>query len=112
MGNEAWWQSDANQIVDGGHRAIKYSRLHGIRSDIYPEGTHLVVCRLSTLSCLPATSPLHPKAIPHFPRPTHTNDQLPWLESPIIYDVRAKPRNIASLTGTKDLQMVSSLTLP
>ena len=32
--------------------------------------------------------------------------QLPWLESPIIYDVRAKPRNIASLTGTKDLQMV------
>lgn len=30
-------------VVDGGHRAIKYSRLHGIRSDIYPEGTHLVV---------------------------------------------------------------------
>jgi len=32
-----------DKIVDGGHRAIKYSRLHGIRSDIYPEGTHLVV---------------------------------------------------------------------
>lgn len=32
--------------------------------------------------------------------------QIPWLESPVIYDVRAKPRNIASLTGTKDLQMV------
>jgi len=32
--------------------------------------------------------------------------QMPWLETPIIYDVRAKPRNIASLTGTKDLQMV------
>jgi len=32
--------------------------------------------------------------------------QLPWLETPVIYDVRAKPRNIASLTGTKDLQMV------
>jgi hypothetical protein len=31
---------------------------------------------------------------------------MPWLETPIIYDVRAKPRNIASLTGTKDLQMV------
>ena len=29
--------------VDGGHRAIKYSRVHGIRSDIYPEGTHLMV---------------------------------------------------------------------
>lgn len=27
--------------------------------------------------------------------------QIPWLEYPIVYDVRAKPRNIASLTGTK-----------
>lgn len=26
---------------------------------------------------------------------------------PIVYDVRAKPRNVASLTGTKDLQMVN-----
>ncbi|KAK1924463.1 putative proteolysis and peptidolysis-related protein [Papiliotrema laurentii] len=60
--------------VDGGHRAIKYSRLQGVRPDIYPEGTHLI---------------------------------LPWFESPIVYDVRAKPRNIASLTGTKDLQMVN-----
>ncbi|KAI5451673.1 Prohibitin-2, subunit of the prohibitin complex (Phb1p-Phb2p) [Naganishia albida] len=60
--------------VDGGHRAIKYTRLNGISSTIYPEGTHFVI---------------------------------PWFESPIIYDVRAKPRNIASLTGTKDLQMVN-----
>merc|ERR1712093_636942 len=60
--------------VDGGHRAIKYSRLHGIKPEVYPEGTHLI---------------------------------LPWFEHPIIYDVRAKPRNIASLTGTKDLQMVN-----
>jgi prohibitin 2 len=30
---------------------------------------------------------------------THFN--IPWFETPIIYDVRAKPRNIASLTGTK-----------
>jgi len=37
-------------------------------------------------------------------------NQLPWLETPIIYDVRAKPRNIASLTGTKDLQMVGTLS--
>ncbi|KAF5360680.1 hypothetical protein D9756_004678 [Leucocoprinus leucothites] len=60
--------------VDGGHRAIKYSRLHGVKEDIYNEGTHLV---------------------------------LPWLETPIIFDIRAKPRSIASLTGTKDLQMVN-----
>lgn len=60
--------------VDGGHRAIKYSRVYGVMDKIYNEGTHLLV---------------------------------PWFETPIDYDVRAKPRSIASLTGTKDLQMVS-----
>jgi len=60
--------------VDGGPRAIKYSRLRGIKDDIFNEGTHLVV---------------------------------PWFETPIIFDIRAKPRNVASLTGTKDLQMVN-----
>ncbi|RPD54634.1 hypothetical protein L226DRAFT_613681 [Lentinus tigrinus ALCF2SS1-7] len=60
--------------VDGGHRAIKYTRLHGVKEEVYPEGTHLMV---------------------------------PWFETPIVYDIRAKPRNIASLTGTKDLQMVN-----
>ncbi|OCB88935.1 hypothetical protein A7U60_g3890 [Sanghuangporus baumii] len=60
--------------VDGGHRAIKYSRIHGLTQTIYPEGTHI---------------------------------RIPWLETPIIFDIRAKPRNIASLTGTKDLQMVN-----
>ncbi|KAI0688882.1 band 7 family-domain-containing protein [Earliella scabrosa] len=60
--------------VDGGHRAIKYTRLHGVKDEVYQEGTHLMV---------------------------------PWFETPIVYDIRAKPRNIASLTGTKDLQMVN-----
>ena len=36
-----------------------------------------------------------------------THLRIPWLETPIDYDVRAKPRNVASLTGTKDLQMVN-----
>ncbi|CAZ83197.1 unnamed protein product [Tuber melanosporum] len=60
--------------VDGGHRAIKYTRLGGVKKEIYNEGTHFVI---------------------------------PWFETPITYDVRAKPRNVASLTGTKDLQMVN-----
>ncbi|KAI0917202.1 Prohibitin-2, subunit of the prohibitin complex (Phb1p-Phb2p) [Taiwanofungus camphoratus] len=60
--------------VDGGHRAIKYTRLEGVKSTVYPEGTHLMI---------------------------------PWFETPIVFDIRAKPRNIASLTGTKDLQMVN-----
>jgi prohibitin 2 len=60
--------------VDGGHRAIKYTRIGGVKTDIYAEGTHI---------------------------------RVPWFETPITYDVRAKPRNVASLTGTKDLQMVN-----
>ncbi|GMM39929.1 hypothetical protein FOG51_03959 [Hanseniaspora uvarum] len=60
--------------VEGGHRAIMYSRLEGIKPKIYTEGTHIAI---------------------------------PWLEKPVIYDVRAKPRNVSSLTGTKDLQMVN-----
>jgi regulator of protease activity HflC (stomatin/prohibitin superfamily) len=39
--------------------------------------------------------------------PIGTHFMLPWFETPIVYDVRAKPRNVASLTGTKDLQMVN-----
>ncbi|OLL24664.1 Prohibitin-2 [Neolecta irregularis DAH-3] len=60
--------------VEGGHRAVMYSRLSGVKERTYPEGTHL---------------------------------KMPWLETPVIYNVRAKPRNVASLTGTKDLQMVN-----
>lgn len=60
--------------VDGGHRAIKYTRLNGVTNEVYNEGTHL---------------------------------RIPWFETPIVFDIRAKPRNIASLTGTKDLQMVN-----
>lgn len=36
-----------------------------------------------------------------------THLRIPWFETPIDYDVRARPRNVPSLTGTKDLQMVN-----
>ncbi|MCJ1415314.1 Prohibitin-1, subunit of the prohibitin complex (Phb1p-Phb2p) [Xylographa parallela] len=39
-----------------------------------------------------------------------THFLVPWLQRPIIYDVRTKPRNISTTTGSKDLQMVT-LTL-
>ncbi|KAJ5084096.1 Prohibitin-2 [Penicillium alfredii] len=74
LGVGTWAVSNSLFNVDGGHRAIKYSRLSGVRKEIYNEGTHI---------------------------------RIPWLETPIVYDVRAKPRNIPSLTGTKDLQMVN-----
>ena len=54
--------------VDGGYRAVKFSRIRGVLDTVYAEGTHFLV---------------------------------PWFEEAFLYDVRAKPRNIPSLTGTK-----------
>ncbi|KAJ9634675.1 Prohibitin-1, subunit of the prohibitin complex (Phb1p-Phb2p) [Knufia peltigerae] len=34
-----------------------------------------------------------------------THFLIPWLQKAIIYDVRTKPRNISTTTGSKDLQM-------
>ncbi|RAL45295.1 hypothetical protein DM860_014705 [Cuscuta australis] len=59
--------------VDGGHRAIVFNRINGIKEKVYPEGTHLMI---------------------------------PWVERPIIYDVRAKPNLVESTSGSRDLQMV------
>lgn len=39
-----------------------------------------------------------------------THFLIPWLQKAIVYDIRTKPKGIATNTGTKDLQMVS-LTL-
>ena len=39
-----------------------------------------------------------------------THFLVPWLQRAITFDVRTKPRNISTTTGSKDLQMVS-LTL-
>ncbi|EPX73161.1 prohibitin Phb1 [Schizosaccharomyces octosporus yFS286] len=39
-----------------------------------------------------------------------THFLIPWVQKSIVYDVRTRPRNIATTTGSKDLQMVS-LTL-
>ncbi|KAJ2616681.1 Prohibitin-2, subunit of the prohibitin complex (Phb1p-Phb2p) [Coemansia sp. RSA 1365] len=74
VGVLGWGAITSLYNVDGGHRAIKYSRLSGVKETVYGEGTHI---------------------------------RVPWFETPIIYDVRAKPHSIQSLTGTKDLQMVN-----
>eukprot|EP00593_Proboscia_inermis_P004307 CAMPEP_0171309962 /NCGR_PEP_ID=MMETSP0816-20121228/20161_1 /TAXON_ID=420281 /ORGANISM="Proboscia inermis, Strain CCAP1064/1" /LENGTH=319 /DNA_ID=CAMNT_0011793839 /DNA_START=79 /DNA_END=1038 /DNA_ORIENTATION=+ len=34
------------------------------------------------------------------------NFNIPWFERPIIYDIRTRPSNLQTLTGSKDLQMV------
>lgn len=60
--------------VDGGHRAVLFNRVVGVRENVYGEGTHI---------------------------------RIPFIDIPVVYDVRAKPRNIQSLTGSRDLQMVT-----
>lgn len=35
------------------------------------------------------------------------NFLIPWVERPIIFDIRARPHTMTSLTGSKDLQMVN-----
>jgi len=36
-----------------------------------------------------------------------THFRVPWLQTPHLFDVRIRPRNISSNTGTKDLQVVT-----
>ncbi|XP_038072879.1 prohibitin-like [Patiria miniata] len=36
-----------------------------------------------------------------------THFLIPWVQRPIIYDCRSRPRNIPSITGSKDLQNVN-----
>eukprot|EP00193_Tetraselmis_chui_P002187 CAMPEP_0177763326 /NCGR_PEP_ID=MMETSP0491_2-20121128/6811_1 /TAXON_ID=63592 /ORGANISM="Tetraselmis chuii, Strain PLY429" /LENGTH=289 /DNA_ID=CAMNT_0019279425 /DNA_START=145 /DNA_END=1014 /DNA_ORIENTATION=+ len=60
--------------VEGGHRAIVFNRLVGIKEQVYHEGTHFMI---------------------------------PWIERPIVYDIRARPNTITSTSGSRDLQMVN-----
>jgi len=60
--------------VDGGHRAVLFSRLGGVQTDdIKTEGMHF---------------------------------KIPWLQWPLIYDIRSQAYKVVSPSGTADLQMV------
>lgn len=37
--------------------------------------------------------------------------RVPWFQYPIIYDIRARPNQIRSPTGSKDLQVVFRLLI-
>lgn len=60
--------------VDGGHRAVVFNRIMGMKPVVYNEGL---------------------------------NFNIPWFEWPIVYDIRTRPVNLQTLTGSKDLQMVT-----
>merc|ERR1712126_559952 len=36
-----------------------------------------------------------------------THFMIPWVQRPIIYDIRTRPKNVPAITGTKDLQTVN-----
>lgn len=60
--------------VPGGHRAVIFNRLSGVRPSVFGEGTHFMI---------------------------------PWFEWAIKFDVRTRPKELPSLTGTRDLQYVN-----
>lgn len=60
--------------VDGGHRAVIFDRLAGVKDAVVGEGTHFMI---------------------------------PWVQMPIIFDIRARPKNVPTITGSKDLQNVN-----
>mmetsp|Transcript_13290 Transcript_13290/g.48387 ORF Transcript_13290/g.48387 Transcript_13290/m.48387 type:complete len:290 (-) Transcript_13290:149-1018(-) len=66
--------SNSLMNVEGGHRAVVFNKVTGMRQSVYGEGTHLIV---------------------------------PWFDVPVMYDVRARPHQVQSTSGTKDLQMVN-----
>merc|ERR1711963_619784 len=36
-----------------------------------------------------------------------THFMIPWVQRPIIYDIRSRPKNVPAITGSKDLQNVN-----
>lgn len=60
--------------VQGGHRAVVFNRVVGMKETVYGEGL---------------------------------NFNIPWFERPVIFDIRTRPVNLQTLTGSKDLQMVT-----
>merc|ERR1711976_70581 len=36
-----------------------------------------------------------------------THFMIPWVQRPIIYDIRTRPKNVPTVTGSKDLQNVN-----
>jgi len=60
--------------VNGGHRAVMFNRITGMKSNVYGEGL---------------------------------NFNMPWFERPYVFDIRTRPCNLQTLTGSKDLQMVT-----
>ena len=73
-GGLAYGTYNSVYTVPGGHRAVVFNRVVGMKDTTYGEGL---------------------------------NFNIPWFERPVIYDIRTRPVNLQTLTGSKDLQMVT-----
>jgi len=73
-GGLAYGTYNSVYTVPGGHRAVVFNRVIGMKDAIYGEGL---------------------------------NFNIPWFERPVVYDIRTRPVNLQTLTGSKDLQMVT-----
>ena len=99
--------------VDGGFRAVMFDRLRGVqvpanqgregRGHARPVG--LCTRAPSLRARLAERCPL--RRAQSSVRGEGTHFRIPWLQMPHIFDVRIRPRNISSNTGTKDLQVVT-----
>jgi prohibitin 1 len=87
--------------VKGGNRAVIFDRLTGVKDTVsFPSPRKPSIAQLRSSSNTPSVKVVN----------EGTHFLMPWVQKAIIYDVRTKPRNISTTTGSKDLQMVS-LTL-
>jgi prohibitin 2 len=73
-GGLAYGTYNSLYTVPGGHRAVVFNRVLGMKDTVYSEGL---------------------------------NFNIPWFEHPVIFDIRTRPVNLQTLTGSKDLQMVT-----
>jgi len=60
--------------VEGGHRAVIFNKITGVKQTVIGDGTHF---------------------------------RIPFIENPIIFDIRSRPRPMSTVSGSKDLQMVN-----
>jgi prohibitin 2 len=73
-GGLAYGTYNSVYTVPGGHRAVVFNRVVGMKTTVYGEGL---------------------------------NFNIPWFERPYVFDIRTRPVNLQTLTGSKDLQMVT-----
>lgn len=122
-GATVWAGTNSLFNVEGGHRAIVFNRLMGVKETVRPFTSSLAQRRHYNLDLLFEDCDGNWAASTNVGGLTYrwfcafvwtcqvyqegTHIMVPWFERPVIYDVRARPSVIQSQSGSRDLQMVS-----